>query len=62
MRVKVNSTCTGCGLCASTVPEVFEMNDANVSVVIADPVPAELEDAVRDAIASCPDGAIEEIK
>lgn len=27
------SLCTGCGLCASTCPEVFEMGDDNIAHV-----------------------------
>jgi ferredoxin len=30
------SLCTGCGLCASTCPEVFEMQDDNVAHVISE--------------------------
>jgi ferredoxin len=30
------STCTGCGLCASNCPEVFEIGDDNIAHVIAD--------------------------
>jgi len=33
-NVKVDaSLCTGCGLCASSCPEVFEMGDDNVAHV-----------------------------
>ena len=32
-KVKVDaSLCTGCGLCVSSCPEAFEMNDDNVAV------------------------------
>ncbi|MDD5439319.1 MAG: ferredoxin [Candidatus Omnitrophica bacterium] len=35
-RVSVDaSLCTGCGLCVSSCPEVFEMGDDNVAQVIA---------------------------
>jgi len=30
------STCTGCGLCASNCPEVFEVGDDNIAHVITD--------------------------
>ncbi len=29
------SLCTGCGLCASTCPEVFEIGDDNVARVLS---------------------------
>ncbi len=35
--VKVDeSLCTGCGLCASSCPEVFEVGDDNLAHVISD--------------------------
>ena len=51
-------TCTGCGLCAETCPEVFEMDDDQVAVVIADPVPDEAENTCREAADGCPVEAI----
>lgn len=52
-----NDTCTGCGLCCDTCPEVFEM-DGDVAKVLVDPVPAELEDKCREAADGCPVEAI----
>ncbi len=46
--------CIGCGLCVSSMPDVFSFNDDGKSVVIAD---AE-EGAADDIISSCPVGAI----
>ena len=51
------SACVGCGLCADNCPEVFEMADS-VAKVIADPVPAEVEESCKDAAAQCPVDAI----
>jgi len=31
-----DSLCTGCGLCASACPEVFEMGDDNIAHVVSD--------------------------
>ena len=31
-----DSLCTGCGLCASNCPDVFEMGDDNIAHAIAD--------------------------
>ncbi|MCM0083876.1 ferredoxin [Geomonas sp. Red32] len=44
--------CIGCGLCASTVPEVFRLNDNGVSEVY-DQGGAE-EERIQQAIDSCP--------
>ncbi|MFA5645258.1 MAG: ferredoxin [Candidatus Ratteibacteria bacterium] len=58
MRVKIDdSLCTGCGLCADTCPEVFEMGDT-IALVKLDPIPADLEDQARDAAENCPVEAI----
>ncbi|MFC1806996.1 ferredoxin [Candidatus Omnitrophota bacterium] len=48
------SLCTGCGLCASTCPEVFEMADDNLAHV----KDANVECDLDDAAASCPVEAI----
>jgi ferredoxin len=51
-------TCIGCGLCASTCPEVFEMGDDDIAVVRGDDVPPEAEDDCRTAAEDCPVDAI----
>jgi len=49
VKVKVDpELCVACGLCAETVPEVFEMED-DKAVVTVDVIPAELEAKVRQA-------------
>ncbi len=45
--------CVGCGLCADTCPEVFEM-DESVAKVIVETVPEEAEDSCREAASACP--------
>lgn len=50
-------TCTGCGLCVDTCPEVFEM-DGDVVKVLVDPVPAELGESCTEAAEGCPVEAI----
>ena len=55
--VEDKDTCTGCGLCCDTCPEVFEMEN-DVAKVIADEVPAEAEDKCREAADGCPVEAI----
>jgi len=58
MKVRIDADlCTACGLCTDDVPEVFTMGDDVAEVVAAD-VPADKEDAVKDAADSCPSEAI----
>ncbi len=49
--------CIGSSACEDICPEVFEIV-GGVSTVKADPVPAEHEDAVREAVDACPVSAI----
>ena len=58
MKVKVDETlCIGCNLCVNLVPEIFEMK-GDVAVAKVSDVPADQEDAVRDAASSCAVDAI----
>ena len=57
MRVRIEDTCTACGLCVDTCPDVFEMG-LDIAEVIAEDVPAEFEDAVQQAAEECPVEAI----
>lgn len=53
MKVKVDAdSCTSCGLCCDTCPEVFEMGDT--AEVKVDVVPKEAEAACREAVENCP--------
>ena len=59
MRVIVDAeTCIGCGLCEETCPEVFEMTDDDLATAKTGDVPAEFEDACREAAEQCPVEAI----
>jgi ferredoxin len=59
MKVTVDEeTCIGCGLCAETCPEVFELNDDKVSVKV-DEVPKDVVDSCREAVENCPVEAIQ---
>ena len=57
MRVRIEDTCTACGLCVDTCPDVFEMG-SDMAEVTADEVPAEFEEAVQQAADECPVEAI----
>ena len=59
MKAKVDrDTCIGCALCTSICPEVFEMDDENIAIVVADPIPADVEEEAKDAEDQCPVDAI----
>lgn len=51
-------TCIGCGLCAETCPEVFEMNDDKARVK-SDEVPAGVVESCKEAAENCPVEAIQ---
>lgn len=57
MQARVEDTCTACGLCVDTCPEVFQMGP-DIAEVIVDEVPPEFEDAVQQAADECPVSAI----
>jgi len=57
MKVRVEDTCTACGLCVDTCAEVFEMGDEAAQVIV-DEVPAEHNDVVQQAADECPVEAI----
>ncbi len=58
MKVSVNEElCVGCGLCANTCPEVFEMQ-GDKAIVKGDVVPAEAEESCKQTKDDCPVEAI----
>ncbi|MBN2138211.1 MAG: ferredoxin [Sedimentisphaerales bacterium] len=57
MKVRIEDTCTACGLCCDTCPDVFELGSEMAEVVV-DQVPEGFEDAVREAADDCPVEAI----
>jgi ferredoxin len=57
MKVRIEDTCTACGLCCDTCPEVFEMGPEMAQVKVKE-VPAVHEDAVMQAADECPVEAI----
>jgi ferredoxin len=59
MKVQVSpDLCAGFSACLGVAPEVFELHDNGYAVARVVDVPPELEDAVREAAAQCPTGAI----
>ena len=59
MKVTIDeSLCSGCGLCAETCPEVFEIGDDGIATVLVETVPSDVEDACREAAEECPSEAI----
>jgi len=57
MKVRIEDTCTACGLCVDSCPEVFTMGQ-DIAEVIVDEVPADYEEAVQQAADECPVEAI----
>lgn len=58
MKARVDAdTCIGCGLCVSTCPEVFKMED-DKAVVIGSVVPKTAEENCKKATEDCPVTAI----
>ena len=57
MKVGIEDSCTACGLCCDTCPDVFVMG-SDIAEVVAAEVPAEYEGAVQQASDECPVEAI----
>ena len=57
MKVRIEDTCTACGLCVDTCPDVFEMG-SDIAEVTVNEVPSEFEEAVQQAADECPAEAI----
>ncbi len=58
MKVSIeNELCTGCELCVSTCPDIFEMS-GDVAVVKTEIVPPGAEESVQQAADDCPTTAI----
>ena len=57
MYVRIEDTCTVCGICVDICPEVFGLGDLTAEVITND-ISAESEDAVIEAAEECPVEAI----
>ena len=53
-KITVNESCIGCGTCTAVAPDVFEMNDEGLAVVVSE----DNLDAAKEAAESCPVEAI----
>lgn len=59
MKIKVNKeNCISCGLCMNMCPDYFKFDDNNKSEVIKQPKNEQEENIVKQAVDSCPVGAI----
>jgi ferredoxin len=59
VKVAVDSEiCAGHGNCTAICPDVFELTDHGYAVALAEDVPSEFEDTVRNAVSQCPERAI----
>jgi len=57
MKARIEDTCTACGLCCDTCPDVFEMGDDMATVIVSE-VPDEYAEFVQQAADECPVEAI----
>ncbi len=55
----IEDQCIGDGVCVDICPQVFQMGDDGLAHVIVDEVPADVEDAAREAAEACPTVAID---
>jgi ferredoxin len=59
MRIVADrARCEGHGLCADTAPEVYDLDDEAVVVLLHDPVPAGLERKAEGGARVCPVAAL----
>lgn len=59
IRISTDLTrCQGYGICVSTAPNVFDIDDSGLVVVLEDTVPDEQSSLVTQAALGCPTSAI----
>ena len=61
MKVIINKDkCLGCGMCVGINSDVFDFDDDGLAVADSDKISDENIEEIKDAINSCPVGAIED--
>jgi len=59
MKVTIDETlCTGCSLCFTDVPEVFEMGSDGLAKVVQETPQGAIAEKAKEAAANCPSEAI----
>lgn len=59
MRVEVDrDRCEGNAVCLGIAPELFDLDDEDYAVVLADPVPADQTELAKQSVADCPRAAL----
>jgi ferredoxin len=60
MKIEADTdVCIGAGMCALTLPEMFDQSEEDGTVVLLRPDPPEgMEEKARRAVTLCPSGAI----
>jgi ferredoxin len=59
MKAEVDrDACISCGLCVTVCPDVFDLDEESISIVLVDPIPEEFEDCAKEAEDGCPTDAI----
>jgi ferredoxin len=59
MQVNIDqNVCQGHAQCHLICPAVFDIDDAGYAVLVSPDVPPEHQEAVEDAVLSCPEGAL----
>jgi ferredoxin len=59
VKVKIDrELCTGDAICAELCPNVFEIDNEGLAIVILEEVPEDLEEDVEEAAESCPEECI----
>jgi len=59
MKVSIDEgLCTGCSLCVTDLPEVFEMGDDGLAKVKVESPDGDLAEKAKNSAPNCPAGAI----
>ncbi len=59
MKISIDETlCTGCSICVTELPEVFEMGDDGLAKVIVESPDGDLVEKAKEVGPICPAGAI----